>query len=246
MIHRRRSLTGRMKVHTAATMVVVVTTVWARADVFVPPGLNPGDTFQLVFVTGSVENPSSNDIGIYNEFVQTEAAKHPLLTGTDMEVTYRVIASTSSVDARDNALVSAPVYRLDGQLVASGFDDMWDGSIQAPISLEAGRTFCSFDPDPDPDPDYHPCTDYVWTGSGPDGRVITDGKASYLYLGSSRVALGDASRSDGSWLIYGVYPSFEFDWGPFSAGFYALSEPLTVPLPRPRSPSRRRRHGPGL
>ena len=166
MIHQRCSLTDRMKVRIAAMVVVVVATASARADVFVPPGLNPGDMYHLVFVTVSVEDPTSSDIAVYNDFVQAEAAKYPSLTGTDLGVTYRAIASTSSVDARDNALVSAPVYRLDGELVASGFDDMWDGSIQARISLGASRTFCSFEGDPNGG-----CTsDYVWTGSSPDGR----------------------------------------------------------------------------
>ncbi len=109
------------------------------------------------------------------------------VTGADMGVTYRAIVSTSSVDARDNALVTAPVYRLDGELVASGFDDMWDGSIRVPISLRVGQTFCSFDHDAFPPP---PCvSDYVWTGSSADGTTLGS-------VGSRPTVLGDSTRSN--------------------------------------------------
>ena len=40
----------------------------------VPAGLNPGDTYQLVFVTAGGHNAySTPDIGVYNAFVQAQA-----------------------------------------------------------------------------------------------------------------------------------------------------------------------------
>lgn len=41
----------RIRVHVAAITAVAATTVSARGDVLVPEGLQPGDTYHLVFVT---------------------------------------------------------------------------------------------------------------------------------------------------------------------------------------------------
>jgi hypothetical protein len=110
------------------------TTLSAHA-VTVPAGLSPGDTYQLVFVTAGLTDALSTDIADYNNFVQTQAALNPTMTGTDSGVTYSAIGSTLAVDANDNALVSAPVYLVDGSaLVATSFIDFWDGTLDQALS----------------------------------------------------------------------------------------------------------------
>ena len=60
-----------------------------NASVYLPAGLNPGDEYQLVFLTSGQTDATSNDIGTYNIFVQGEAEENPQLTGTDSGVTYK-------------------------------------------------------------------------------------------------------------------------------------------------------------
>ena len=80
----------------ASICFLVSTTVNA---VFVPMGLGPGDTYQLVFVARDFTSATSPDINYYNNFAQTQAQQKPLLTGTDQGIEYDAIISTSSVNA---------------------------------------------------------------------------------------------------------------------------------------------------
>jgi hypothetical protein len=44
------------------------------ALVVVPPGLNPGDQYRLVFVTAGTRNATSSDINDYNTFVTNQVS----------------------------------------------------------------------------------------------------------------------------------------------------------------------------
>jgi len=181
----------------------------------VPAGFGPGDTYQLVFVTSTTRDATSSNINDYNDFVQ-DAADNAGLGG----VTWKAICSTRSnaglvVHARDNAVVSAPVYQLDGGLfaTAAGFVDMWDGDLLRPISLtETLRRTTDM---------------YVWTGSNSFGY----GKVLFE-LGSmfNMCQVGDPfERSTG------------FDADKYCDIYrhlplYSLSSPLTVPIPEPIIP----------
>ena len=104
---------------------------------FVPPGLPVGAEYQLAFITDGARSGDSADITIYNGFVTAEASLNPTLTGAGGGVDWFAIASTASDDARDNAAVGAstPVYLLDGTKIADGFNDMWDGDLDAPLNV---------------------------------------------------------------------------------------------------------------
>ena len=61
-------------------LAVAVAGIASRSDaaiITVPPGLNPGDTYRLVFVTSLTRDAVSSDIGVYNDFVSTAAASSP-------------------------------------------------------------------------------------------------------------------------------------------------------------------------
>ena len=117
-------------------LVFSMTAATSQASVFVPAGLQPGDMYHLAFVTAGARDATSTMIGDYNVFVRSQAAMNSALTGTDMGVMYNAIASTSDDIARVNALVAAPVYLLDGTKIADGFDDMWDGDIDANFQVD--------------------------------------------------------------------------------------------------------------
>ncbi len=177
----------------------------------VPAGLSPGDPYQLAFVTDDTLSATNFSIGIYNTFVQGQAALNPGLTGTDLGVTWSAIGSTSSVDARDNALVSAPVYLLDGSQIASGSADLWDGSIATSINVnQFGASV--------------PGNVVVHTGTDSSGF-----KVPARFLGSSQnVRTGRADLATAAWIDDGGAGAWTT-----ARPFYALSSVLVVPVPEP-------------
>lgn len=187
----------------------------------VPPSLSVGDTYQLVFVTSIVTDALSSNIDYYNEFVQSAADAAGLGA-----ITWKAIGSTHSVDAKDNALVSAPVYRLDGVQVAAGFNDFWDESLLAPIDVAETLEEVAVD---------------VWTGSSPDGTP-SGWSAGYGmgYYGDPApywIDYGKSNMSDAGWIDYSWdSPGYIWVWWghkyiqpPYHyKSMYALSEQLTV------------------
>ena len=66
-----------------------------------PSGLSEGDRFRLIFITSTGRNATSSDIGVYNTFVQEQAAAgHMAIQAYSSQ--FRVVGSTAAVDARDN------------------------------------------------------------------------------------------------------------------------------------------------
>lgn len=183
-----------------------------------PTGLNPGDRYQLVFVTEGATDATSIDIAYYNAFVQSEATRSGALT-ENIATNWTAIASTTSsfgpsgTDAWINALVSAPVYRVDGFLVATGFEDMWDGTLNTAISYDQFGDTASGDA----------VRQFPWTGSASDGTVAAFGGGG---LGSSPgyVMRGNAMLSYDKWITDNRF-SASVTLGPL----YALSGVLQVP-----------------
>ena len=89
-----------------------------RYGIVAPSGINPdtgelwcgGDTYHLAFVTSTTDdlNPAQ-DIDAWNTYVNT-VADTSTLTGVP-DADWKVIGSSMAVNARDNALVTAPVNR---------------------------------------------------------------------------------------------------------------------------------------
>lgn len=184
-----------------------------NASVYLPAGLNPGDKYQLAFVTTNFIAAVEPTISTYNDFVMTDAELYPIL-GTSDGVTYTAIVSTYNyVDARDNAWVDAPVYNLDGERIAERFVDMWDGYIEHSIGQD-GITMSM-----------------VWTGAQSSGH------ASDYPLGQpafSDTVGGDPGETDmGDWLDGQLAPQN------IDNALYGLSSVITVPdsepVPEPAS-----------
>jgi len=180
--------------------------------ILMPTGLNPGDTYQLTFFTSKTRNAASTDIADYNAFVQGAANAAGIGLGSPLgDVTWNAIASTETVSALDSAVVSTLVYDLADHLVASGFSDMWDGSLQAPINFnELGTTLGG---------------GLIWTGTAIDGTQASA-------LGTSTPTVGIEGLTNEFWIDRATTPSSGF------RPFYALSEPISVahaPVPVPSS-----------
>ena len=178
------------------TMSVTDAAIIDVGDSLVPDGL-AGDTFHLAFITSGARDATSSDITVYNDFVDGQAENSGSLVA-DKDWTWTAIASTNSVDARDNALVSAPVYNLQGDLIATGFDDIWDGSISNPVYYtEAGLDAPS---------------NHVRTGTGVDGTGNVE-------LGGYKSTLGRGmTLTDGGWISADTNRESRYDHV-----FYALS-----------------------
>jgi len=104
-------------------------------------GLNPatgnpwqlGDQYRLGFVTSTTTQATSTDIDTYNTFVQNVANAASLNLGG---ATWKVLGSTSTVDARDNTHTNpgvdgtgVAVFLMDGSTVfANNNADLWNGT----------------------------------------------------------------------------------------------------------------------
>jgi hypothetical protein len=176
----------------------------------------PGDTYHLAFVTYGTTNATSYNIDDYNSFVQAQAALNPSLTGTYMGVVYKAIGSTVEKAANVNALVSGPVYLLNGTKIADDFADMWDGDLDAPINRNQYNENWQAG---------------VWTGSSlaGDPSLPFGGVTPPSFVFSS--TFGISSGASSSWIKYNL-PSPNFHT--YYHSLYALSEPLTAPgVPEP-------------
>jgi hypothetical protein len=189
--------------------LVLVTTSSVAAPVTLPPDLNPGEPYRLVFVTSTTRDATSSNIGNYNAFVSSVAASVPELAA--LGTNWRAIASTASVDARDNTNTNpntstgVPIYNLAGLRVADNYADLWNGTLDAAILYDESGIQAS---------------QPVWTGSESDGTA---------HLGG----LGD-----GSFAAFGLSFTTNFTWMfeesqtlGTSQRFYAISGLLPVPEP---------------
>ena len=104
-----------------------------------PSGLNDGDRFRLLFITSTIRDATATDIATYNTFVQTVAkAGHSAITDSCGNL-FKVLGSTATVDARDNAGTTGagfPIYWLGGAKVADSYTDFHDGTWDS----SAGKT----------------------------------------------------------------------------------------------------------
>ena len=174
----------------------------------VPAGLQAGDSFQLMFVSRTARDAQSANIGDYNEFVNA-VADSAGIGPSSAGVIWFAVASTTAVDARDNATVHAPVYNMQGELLALNSADMWDGSLAHAVNYdEHAVEIISFH--------------MAWTGSHRDGTGLT-GRELGAFPSSE---FGDLKRSDFGWIE-------NSNGSPLvQHHLYALSEPLQV-VPEP-------------
>jgi hypothetical protein len=203
-----------------------------------PAGLNPGDQYRLAFVTSTQRDATSSDIADYNTFVQNVAGSVTDLA--NLGASWTAIASTSTVDARDNTNTNpasgpgVPMYNLAGQRIAAGNPELWDGFLDpgAPIlytesgtSLNAtawSGTYNLFAFDP------LNGTKFVGPYCGPLGDGVTFD--SVLGLSNVSNGLGWIGGGNSVFCLFGFAPGVGHSQ---TASFFALSSELTVPSPPP-------------
>ena len=203
------------------TVLLVATATPSTADlVTVPTSLSPGDPYRLAFVTSTTLKALSSDISVYNTFVDDVAELVPELAALNQD--WKVIASTGTVDARDNTStvpstitggsLGVPIFLLNDTKLVDSNDDLWDGNIDVAFAVNQMGDAMAWDT--------------VWTGTGSDG-VGVGGKQ----LGADTVLYGRNWALTEAWV----------DWSTLSpsssvAHLYAISGELSVAaVPEPGS-----------
>ena len=197
-------------------LVVTVGQASAGPIYTVPTSLSPGDSYRLAFLTSQTHDALSADIGVYNTFVDG-------LGDTVIASDWRAIASTETVDARDNtgtnpSSVGVPIFMLNDVLLANNNADLWDGDIIPASGLNVMETGNSDDA-------------YVWTGSSPGGVKYAGGS---LALGANNAVNGLSWQADDYWVMQ---PTNGRHQGNLYR-MYAMSDVLVVPeaaVPEPSS-----------
>ncbi|MXZ99501.1 MAG: hypothetical protein F4Z23_10760, partial [Acidimicrobiaceae bacterium] len=160
-----------------------------------PADLTFGDRFRLLFVTSTGRRGDSFDIAGYNGFVQGAAAQNDALAPHSS--LFRAVASTPTVDARDNTdtntAVDGPgvaIYWVADATTAKVADDYADfydstwGSTAA--THEDGMPRTTFDGSPVGSLDPPLLQRAIWTGSLTGGRGATGQE-----LGTAEPGVGD-------------------------------------------------------
>ncbi len=191
-------------------------------DSLIPAGLGAGDTFHLIFIANE-DISSANTVATFNDYVDDVANNLNGQTGSivaSLGANWFLVGSEydsagiDTISARDNAVVTTAVYNLVGTKIADDYADMWDGTIDNPIStLKDGSDFGS---------------NLYHTGTNTDGTVNirSFGPDSQ----NSRVRRGFANLADGGWINGGDETHRS------GRGVLALSEVITVvAIPEPTS-----------
>ena len=128
----------------------------------IPSGLGAGAEFRLLFITNNLRDATSPDIADYDAHVQAAASGgHPAIQA--FESLFKVVGSTSSVDARDHTSMTGtgvPIYWMGGDRVARGYAGFWSNTWENWDSgdrrAETGEPVGS-------------ASDRHWTGTDTDG-----------------------------------------------------------------------------
>ena len=147
-----------------AVVALVVFAGPAQADL-VDPGVGP---YRLAFITSTDPGCTLSTIEEYNAYIQDLANAAGL-----GDATWKVLGSTSLVDARDNTGtnpavdgVGVPVYLVDGTtLVADNNADLWDGEVAHIIDQDEYGTAKS----------HWPFTGTYWDGTLCTGKPNANG-----------------------------------------------------------------------
>jgi hypothetical protein len=176
-----------------------------------PTGLNPGASFRIAFVTSGLTTATATDINYYNTFVSAEAASY---TYAGQAITWKAIASTESIDARDNiggVGANIPVYLVDGTKIANDLTEntggLWSGALLSFLNKQidgsSPTTSTVFE-------------ERVWTGTWQNGQGFVP------QLGTAGPRYGRFDKSDNGWITFQAQGKNEI------SRLYGISETLTV------------------
>jgi len=143
-------------------------------------GTDAGPSGRRIFVTASVQNANFGGLDGADAICDSQAA------ASDLGGEFQAWLSTMTSSVSDRLTHSSEPYILvDGTLVANDWDDLVDGSILAPINLDASGQVRGGD---------------VWTGTLPSGLPYTQGDCGGFTNGIDGIGLCGTTASTGpSW-----------------------------------------------
>jgi len=155
---------------------------------------------------------SDGGIDVWDAYVNT-VADGSSVTGM-AGVTWYAMASTPQTNARDHAVVSAPVYtfhpRFGVTVIATNYDDMWDGSLIIDFTSDENAMPYSGESE-------------CWTGSSSSGVKVNNREVGNT--NQVNVRTGHFPTGSGNWFTNRDRAQTE------TKRFYALSEPITISFP---------------
>lgn len=206
---------------TIGVALLGLSSVASAAPITVPAGLNAGDQYRIAFVTSTTRDATSADIADYNAFVTAAATAQLELNA--LGTTWTAIASTATVDARDNTStipssvsggsLGFPIFLLDGNKLVDSYDDLWDGTLDLPLNIDE-------------------------TGASNSGQIILSGTtpSGVAFIGQSLGDLSGATRTGFSTSTSGGWVNASAVLSSNQFSLYALSDVLTVQaIPEPGS-----------
>jgi len=129
---------------------------------------------------------------------------------SSMGATWKALLSSSTVNAKDRVTITAPIVRVDKIPVAAGAVDLWDGTIQNPISMTEHNISGSVS---------------VWTGTWKDGTALHTQCSDWLGDAASSAVAGAVSS-----VPFWMY-SFYQNCGTGSSALYCISsEPVATSI----------------
>jgi hypothetical protein len=190
--------------------VTFAATAALSAPITVPAGLNPGDQYRLAFLTSTTRDATSSNIADYNVFVTAAANTQTELAA--LGTTWMAIASTATVDARDNtgtnpSSTGFPIYLLDpaSTKIADNNADLWDGNLASALGIGEDGVDIS---------------GAVFTGT------TIDGTADLFSLGGGAARIGVGSETNENWIE--LLDTGGTTTSTLQLQFYAISDVLTV------------------
>jgi hypothetical protein len=171
-----------------------------------PAGLSLGNTYQLVFVSSTTRDATSNDSADYDTHVQNAANAAGI--GSGVSVTWKAIASLNVplVHAGNYVGATEAVYLVDGTKVASA-GAFWSQTHDAAINIdEDGNTY----------------NGNVWTGTDWEGWRNNSGLGTLGGNGGNSAYGKSDVYLNATWAVDALVVQST------SLPFYAVSEELTV------------------
>jgi hypothetical protein len=205
----RQSEGGALRITVLAVglLTLMSASVASASPIIVPPGLAPGSTYFLAFVTRGTHDATSTNIADYDAFVTAEANLDSDLLG--LSTTWKAIGTTETDPVKTHIGVIGPLYSLFGEEVATSDTDLFDGTISAPIEYDQYGNFLE---------------SAVWTGT----EAFT--LPPHFQLGTAEIVAGYSIFVDSKWLTNGIgSPAFHLP-------LFGISGPLTVPSAPPPVP----------
>lgn len=214
------TVSGTWKTLLVLTLLLGAVGTGSAAVVTSPAGLSPGDPYRLIFVTSTGINAQDINFAPYDAHVSAVVATSASLTalGTSWQAVVSKPTNTSPHAARDHTNSSPtatfpnniPLYNLQGQLIASSYADLWDGSIANAIQFdESGDAVMG----------------QVWTGTAGNGFGISGRQ-----VGNSLVQVGNPSVTDVTWIGFNGGTTVA---SATELGLYGISGTLIKAVPEP-------------